>query len=237
VRFHSANYTARRASVSIVGDLSRAEAEALAIRLTDGLPEGAEAEPIPEVVLPQREKLRIPHHATQSHIFVGLPAMRRGDPDFYPLLVGNYILGGGGFVSRLTKEVREKRGFAYSVYSHFQPYRRLGPFEIGLQTKREQAEEALKVVDTTLAAFLEKGPTEDELKRAKENLINGFALRIDSNKKILDHVAMIGFYGLPLDYLDRYPKEVAKVTSAQIRDAFSRRIRPENLVTVIVAGS
>ncbi len=93
------------------------------------------------------------------------------------------------------------------------------------------------MVDTTLAAFLEKGPTEDELKRAKENLINGFALRIDSNKKILDHVAMIGFYGLPLDYLDRYPKEVAKVTSAQIRDAFSRRIRPENLVTVIVAGS
>ena len=237
VRFHSAYYTARRASVSIVGDLSRAEAEALAIRLTDGLPEGGEAEPIPEVVLPQREKLRIPHHATQSHIFVGLPAMRRGDPDFFPLLVGNYILGGGGFVSRLTKEVREKRGFAYSVYSHFQPYRRLGPFEIGLQTKREQAEEALKVVDTTLAAFLEKGPTEDELKRAKENLINGFALRIDSNKKILDHVAMIGFYGLPLDYLDRYPKEVAKVTSAQIRDAFSRRIRPENLVTVIVAGS
>jgi zinc protease len=75
------------------------------------------------------------------------------------------------------------------------------------------------------------------LKRAKENLVNGFALRLDSNKKILDHVAMIGFYGLPLDYLDRYPTEVAKVTPAQIRDAFTRRIRPENLVTVVVAGS
>jgi zinc protease len=236
VRFHRAHYTARRSVVSIVGDLSRGEAEALAQRLTEGLPEGSDAEPIPEVTLPQREMLRIPHHATQSHIFVGLPAMRRGDPDFFPLLVGNYILGGGGFVSRLTKEVREKRGFAYSVYSHFQPYKRLGPFEIGLQTKREQAEEALKVVDSTLNAFLEKGPTEEELKRAKENLVNGFALRLDSNKKILDHVAMIGFYGLPLDYLDRYPTEVAKVTSAQIRDAFTRRIRPENLVTVVVAG-
>lgn len=237
VRFHRAHYTARRSVVSIVGDLSRGEAEALAQRLTEGLPEGSDAEPIPEVTLPQREMLRIPHHATQSHIFVGLPAMRRGDPDFFPLLVGNYILGGGGFVSRLTKEVREKRGFAYSVYSHFQPYKRLGPFEIGLQTKREQAEEALKVVDSTLNAFLDKGPTEEELKRAKENLVNGFALRLDSNKKILDHVAMIGFYGLPLDYLDRYPTEVAKVTSAQIRDAFTRRIRPENLVTVVVAGS
>jgi zinc protease len=191
---------------------------------------------VPEVTLPQQETVKVAHPATQSHIYVGVPGLKRDDPDYFPLLVGNYILGGGGFESRLLNEVREKRGYAYSAYSYFLPNKQLGPFEIGLQTKRNQSEEAIKVVDDTLKAFLKKGPTDDELKRAKQNIVDGFALRIDSNKKLLDYVSMIGFYGLRLDYLENYPKEVAKATAAQIRDAFARRIRPENMVTVIVAG-
>lgn len=234
--FYRNYYSAARSSVAIVGDLTRAEAEAVAQQLTAGLPEGGTGGSLPEVQLPKSGVVKVAHPATQSHIHVGMPGMRRGDPDFFPLLVGNYILGGGGFVSRLLKEVREKRGYAYSVYSFFQPYKEPGPFEIGLQTKREQSEDALKVVEQTLDEFLKKGPTEEELKSAKRNLIDGFGLRIDSNKKILDHVAVIGFYGLPLNYLDEYPKQVEKVTAAQIRDAFARRILPEHLVTVIVAG-
>jgi zinc protease len=167
---------------------------------------------------------------------MGMPGLSRDDPDYYPLLVGNYVLGGGGFVSRLTKEVREKRGFAYSVHSYFQPQRVGGPFQIGLQTRGSQAADAQQVVEAVLTEFLADGPSADELDAARNNIINGFGLRLDSNRKILDHVAMIGFYELPLDWLDAYPRKVAAVTAQAVRDAFARRIRPEHLVTVVAGG-
>lgn len=236
VEFHRAHYGAGRAVVSIIGDLSRAEAEAIAARLADGLPQSPPDTSLPEVRPPARETLRIAHHATQAHIQIGLPGVRRGDPDHFSLLVGNYILGGGGFVSRLNREVRDKRGYAYSVYSYFQPMRQPGPFQIGLQTKREQAGAALKVVEATLAEFLEKGPTAEEVRATKRNLVDGFGLRLDSNRKILEHLAMIGFYGLPLSYLDDFPRKVEAVTAAGIHAAFRRHVRPEHIVTVIVAG-
>jgi len=234
--FYRAHYGARRAVVSIIGDLSRAEAETLAQRLTGGLPDAPEKVSLPEAALPSRDTVRVEHPATQAHIQLGLPTVRRGDPDFFPLLVGNYILGGGGFVSRLMKEVREKRGYAYSVYSYFQPQRERGPFQIGLQTKREQAQAALKVVEDVLAEFLARGPTEEELQAARRNLSDGFPLRIDSNRKLLEYLAVIGFYGLPLTFLDDFPRKVEAVTAAEIRAAFRKHVRPEHMVTVIVAG-
>lgn len=236
VDFHRRFYVSSRAVVSIVGDVSRPEAERIALHLTDGLPASGSDAGIAEPSAPAGNMLRVPHPASQSHIEMGLPAMKRGDPDLYPLVVGNYVLGGGGFVSRLTKEVREKRGYAYSVYSYFVPLQVAGPFEIGLQTRNDQADEALKVVRATLDEFIRKGPTGEELANAKRNIIDGFVLRLDSNRKILDHVAVIGFYRLPLTYLDDYPKNVEKVTAEQIRDAFRRRVDPERLVTVIVGG-
>lgn len=234
--FHAARYTARMAVVSIVGDLSRAEAEALAQQLTGALPAGEAAVPTPAVTLPAAGEVRLPHPAAQAHIQFGLPALKRGDPDFYALMVGNYSLGGGGFVSRLMKEVRDKRGFAYSVYSYFAPMKEAGPFQIGLQTKREQAKDALKVARDELLRFLAEGPSEDELKAAKANIVGSFPLRLDSNRKILDNVAAIAFYGLPLDYLDTYAANIGKVTAADVRAAFARHVKPEHLVTVVVAG-
>lgn len=236
VAFHRDYYSAKRATVSIVGDVSREEAERIAQRLTESLPAGIPETPLPAVTLPKAETVKVAHPATQSHIHVGLPAVKRGDPDYFALIVGNYTLGGGGFVSRLMKEVREKRGYAYSVYSYFQPQQVEGPFQIGLQTKNEQADDALKVVRETLETFLKQGPTEDELKGAKQNITDGFVLRLDSNRKILDQVAVIGFYRLPLDYLDQYPKQIEKVTAQQVRDAFARRVRPDGMVTVVVGG-
>ena len=236
VAFYKAHYGARRATVSIIGDLSRAEAEAIAQRLTDGLPDAPAEVSLPDTALPAKNTVRIDHPATQAHIHLGLPAVRRGDPDYIPLLVGNYILGGGGFVSRLMKEVREKRGYAYSVYSYFQPQKQLGPFQIGLQTKREQAAAALKVVEDVLTEFLARGPSEEELRAARRNLADGFPLRIDSNRKLLEYLAVIGFYGLPLSYLDDFPRKVEAVTVADIRAAFARHVKPEHFVTVIVGG-
>ena len=236
VAFHRDYYSAKRATVSIVGDVSREEAERIAQRLTESLPAGIPETPLPAVTLPKAETVKVAHPATQSHIHVGLPAVKRGDPDYFALIVGNYTLGGGGFVSRLMKEVREKRGYAYSVYSYFAPKRLAGPFEIGLQTKREQAGDALKVASDVLAGFIKDGPTAAELAAAKKKLIDGMALRIDSNAKLLGHLSTIGFFGLPLTYLDDFPAKVAAVTAQDVREAFARHIKPEHLVTVIVAG-
>jgi len=234
--FHRARFAASGAVVSMIGAIGRAEAEAIAERLTRDLPAGAAAAALPEVAAPPALERRIEHPATQSHILVGAPAIARADPDFFPLFVGNYVLGGGGFVSRLTAEVREKRGLSYSVYSYFSPMAQPGPFVIGLQTQKAQTDEALKVVRETLARFVADGPTGDELAAAKQNLVGGFALRIDSNRKILDNLANIGWYRLPLDYLERWPERVEAVTVAQIREAFGRAVRPDRLVTVVVGA-
>ena len=234
--FYRDNYGAKGAVVSLIGDVSREQAERIAQYLTADLPAGKEAVVLPAVTLPTATTINVAHPAAQSHVLVGLPAVSRDDPDYFPLLVGNYSLGGGGFVSRLMKEVREKRGYAYSVYSYFMPRKLAGPFEIGLQTKRDQAADALKVTRDVLAAYLREGPTAEELRAAKKNLVDGLALRTDSNAKILGYLSLIGFYGLPLTYLDDFPSRVNAVTAAQVREAFRRHVKPENLVTVVVAG-
>lgn len=234
--FHRDHYSAKRAAISIIGDVTRAEAERIAQRLTADLPAGVPEAPLPAVRLPASETVRVAHPAAQSHIHIGLPAIRRGDADYFPLLVGNYSLGGGGFVSRLMKEVREKRGYAYSVYSYFAPRKLEGPFEIGLQTRRDQAGAALKVAGDVLAGFLKDGPTQSELAAAKKNLIDGFGLRIDSNAKLLGYLSTIGFFGLPLTYLDDFPARIAAVTAKDVREAFARHVTPEHMMTVIVAG-
>ena len=235
--FYQRYYTADRAVVAIIGSLTRGEAEALAEKLTAGLPRAGALPAIPEVAsLTHAETRVVAHPASQSHLLIGMPGIKRGDPDYFPLFVGNYILGGGGFVSRITQEVRSKRGLAYSAYSYFAPMQERGPFVIGLQTRKDQAGEALAVVRATLKDFLANGPTADELQKAKQNLVGGFPLRIDSNRKILDYLGVIGFYRLPLTYLEDFVPSVEKVTLADIRDAFARRVDPERMVTVVVGA-
>ncbi len=235
--FHRRHYRAANATIVILGDIDRKGAEALAAGLTADLPPGEAPPPLPPVEVAAQGRVRvIPHPATQSHLYVGMPAMRRGDPDFFPLVVGNYILGGGGFDSRILREVRQKRGLAYSAYSTLQPLQELGAFQVGLQTRREATGEALRVVRETLARFLEEGPTEEELTQARNYLVGSFPLRLDSNRRILEQLAVIGFYRLPLDWLDRYTAGVESVTREDILRVFRARLRPEAMHTVIVGG-
>ncbi len=234
--FYAANYGARRAVMAIIGDLSRAEAEEIAERLTANLPAGSAAPSVPPVPPQKASELRIPHPATQSHILIGSAVMKRGDPDYFALTVGNYILGGGGFVSRLMEQVREKRGLAYSVYSYFTPLMQEGPYQAGLQTKKEQANEALALVRKIIAEYVASGPTAKELRAAKDNLAGGFALRIDSNRKILDNLSAIGFYNLPLDYLDTWSAKVERVSVEDIRRALKKHLKPEQFSIVIVGA-
>jgi zinc protease len=236
ITFHHTHYVANRAVIAMIGDISRSEADALARQLTKRLPQGAALPPMPPIPATVGQEERIAHPASQSHIQIGAPALERDDPDYFALMVGNYVLGGGGFVSRLMQEVREKRGLAYSVYSYFMPLAQQGPFQLGMQTQKAQTDEALKLVRSTVEEFLRTGPTPRELKAAKDNLIGGFPLRIDNNRKILDNIAMIGFYELPADYLDTWTKKVGSVTAEEIKAAFKRKVGPDRLATVVVGA-
>jgi zinc protease len=236
LQFHQTHYVANHAVIAMIGDVTREQANAIAIELTRRLPQGGTLAELPAVPASTGIEQRFPHPASQSHLLLGMPALARGDKDFFALTVGNYILGGGGFVSRIYRQVREQRGLAYSTYSYFNPMTQNGPYIAGLQTRKDQTDEALKVIRETIATFLRDGPTEAELKAAKENLIGGFALRIDNNRKILDNLSMIAYHQLPLDYLDTWTAQVSRVTVADIRSAFARKLSLDRMVTVVVGA-
>ncbi len=237
VRFYQRYYTAPNATVAIVGAMDRAQAEVLAEVLTSGLPEGEPPAPLPPVVdLTTGGIERVAFPSSQTHLYMGQPGMRRGDADYFPLYVGNHILGGSGLVSILMNEVREQRGLSYSAYSYFSPMAERGPMVMGLQTKNAQVDEARGVMLETLQRFVEQGPTAEELEAAIKNITGGFPLRIASNGKIVQYLSIIGFYDLPLDYLDRFTERVSAVTAEQIRDAYRRRVYPDRLAVVMVGG-
>jgi len=235
--FYEKYYVARNAVLAIVGNLGHEQAVQLSEALMGGLPEGQPASDLPPVEpLTQGREVRIEFPSAQTHILTGQPGMKRGDPDYFALYVGNHILGGSGLVARLSKQIREDRGLAYSAYSYFRPMRELGPFTIGLQTKNASADEALKVLRETIGRFIADGPSAEELEASKKNITGGFPLRISSNKKIIDYIGMIGFYQLPMDYLDTFNARVQAVTVDDIKKAFQRRVTPDTMVTVLVGG-
>ena len=164
----------------------------------------------------------------------GLPVLSRTDPDYYALYLGNHILGGSGFSSRLMQEIRENRGLVYSVYSYFVPMESSGPFLMALQTSNSQVDEAAGLLQQMLVDFIDAGPTDKEIEHAKKNITGGFPLKIDSNKKIVDYLSLIGFYDLPLDYLDRFNDNILAISAADIKDAFARRVKPDQMIRVIV---
>jgi zinc protease len=235
--FHQRTYTAKNGLVVVVGDVQRPQAEKLAEDLLSGLPDG---EPLPPLAAPVAktagETLKTPFPSEQTHVYSGQVGMSANDPDYFPLYVGNHSLGGSGLVSKIMEEVREKRGYAYSAYSYFQPMREAGPFQIGLQTKNAQAEEALKVAIQTVRDFIDKGPSDKDLEASKKNIVGGFVLRLDSNQKLVGEVASIAFYNRPLDWLNRFTDKVQAVTKEDVKRAFKARIDPDRLQTVLVGG-
>ncbi len=240
VKFHQTYFVGNNAIVAIVGDLDRKNAEKIAEQVVGQLPVGRHAADIPVPALPtdakKGEQVHLSHPSQQTHILIGHPAVKRGDDDYFELYVGNHILGGSGFNSRIMQEIREDRGLAYSAYSYFSPMRGLGPFQAGLQTRNDQRDEALNVLQKVIADFIADGPTEEELERSKKNIIGGFPLRIDSNKKIVEYLGMIAFYGLPIDHLDTFNSKIEEVTVDAIRDAFQRRLHLEKMAVVVVGG-
>ncbi|MBC7445126.1 MAG: insulinase family protein [Polaromonas sp.] len=240
---HGAGVVACRARISLVGAVTRQQADALAARLLARLPQVpcASLAPLPVVPdvapLAQAQEKSIPFASAQAHVLIGQPGIKRADPDFLALTVGNYILGGGGFVSRLTSEVREKRGLTYGVSSSFSPGLHAGSFTVGLQTRPDQTAQAVQVARQVVSDFVASGPTQAELQAAKDNLIGGFALRLDSNRKLLGNLASIAWNDLPLDYLDTWTQQVDKLTVADVKAAFARQLQPDKMVTVILGAA
>ena len=241
-QFHKRFYRSDRMIVSIVGDVDQAQAKEIVQNLLKKIPQTgpniptlAQLQRSPVEPLSEREVF-IPFDSQQAHIAMGMTAVTRNNPDYFPLLVGNYILGGGGFVSRLMSEVREKRGLAYSVFSYFSPGKDAGIFQAGLQTKSDQGSLALEVMSQTIANFIANGPTVSELLAAKANLVNGYPLRIDNNRKLLDNVSSIVWNDLPLNTMEIWTQQVEAVTLDQVTAAFQKYLAMDRMKIVVLGA-
>jgi zinc protease len=235
--FYRRYYVAANAVIAIVGDLDRSAAGRLATALIGQLPRGETAPPLPEPKpLSETQLLRISFPSSQAHIRFGQIGISREDPDYYSLYLGNHVLGANGLVSKLAEEIRQKRGLSYSVDSYFLPMHVAGPFVVSLQTRNDQTDEAEQVVKSTLLDFIRQGPSAEALELARKNITGGFALRIDSNSKLVQYAAMIGFYHLPLDYLRAFSARIDNLSLEQVANALRQHIQPQKLVSVVVGG-
>ena len=235
--FYKEYYVANNAVLAIVGQLNRQQAEKMAEDLLANLPAGKRADKLPPVKpLTEAKTVFIDFPSAQSTVLMGQVGMARGDKDYYALYLANHAFGGSGFGSRLMHEVREKRGLAYSTYSYFHPMNEAGPFQIGLQTRNDQVDEALQIIRSELDKYIAQGPHKTELDESLKNITGGFPLRIDSNKKIVEYLSVIGFYDLPLDYLNTFVPSINLQDKAKVDDALKRRLHPEKMLTVIVGA-
>lgn len=238
VAFHRKYYVAKNAVIAIVGALSKPEAIKLAEQIIGNLSAGQRAPALKAVAsLDSEVKKMLYHPSTQTHIWVGQPGVSRTDPAYFPLYVGNHILGGSGLISIVSQKIREEKGLAYSAYSYFHPMRDKGPFILGMQTRNDQAEVAKAMLMKILRSYMKDGPSAKQLASALKNITGGFPLRIDSNKKIVEYLGMIGFYDLPLDYLDTFNQKITAVNQNDIRQALQKYLNPDQMVTVTVGGS
>lgn len=222
-------------SIGIVGAISADEAGAMLDRLFAGLPEGAPDLPARPAPALQPGVTVIDLDVPQSVAMFGHEGILRDDPDYIPAYVMNYILGGGGFASRLTVEVREKRGLSYSVYSYLLPMDRAGLYVGGVATANAAMAESVAVIREEWRRMAEEGVTAEELDKAKRYLTGAYALNFDSNGKIADMLVGLQSAGLPMDYPETRNALVEAVTIEDVRRVAARLLKPEAL-SFVVAG-
>jgi zinc protease len=231
---HARLLTREGAVVGVVGDIGVEAAGALVDRLLADLPQAAPAAPAPTAVsAPGGVKVQ-PFDAPQSTVMFGHSGPLRDDPDFIPAFVMNYILGGGGFSSRLTVEVREKRGLAYSTYSYLAPMDRAGMLMGGVGTANARVSESIAVIRDEWRRMATEGVTEEELRKAKQYLTGAYPLRFDSNAAIASNLVALQRDGLGADYVEKRNGLVEAVTLDDIRRVAETWLKPENLFFVVV---
>ena len=233
--FHKRAYAAGNAVIAIVGDLSRAEAEQVAAQVSTALPKGPGLPKLAQPAVPNAGVTHIDFPSKQTQIFIAQLGIDRQDPDFAALSMGNQILGGGSFGTRLMSEVREKRGLTYGVYSAFTPMQVRGPFLINLQTRAELGDGTLKLVQDILRDYLKTGPTQQELDNAKREQAGSFPLSNASNASIVGQLGAIGFYDLPLSWMEDFQQQSQALTVEQVKAAMNKHLDADKLV-IVTAG-
>lgn len=235
--FHDTYYRPNNAVLSFVGDVTLEEARERARDAFGGwerrpvaLPEAA-----PVTAPAGIDLIRIDRPVTQANVIMGHVGLARGNPDFYPAVVMNYILGGGGFASRMVGNVRERQGLAYAIGSGFSALAEPGAFKVRFQTRNDQANQAIRSVLEELRRIREAPVSAQELDDAKANLIGGFPLRIDTNAETADLLTFIEMYHLGTDYFTDYVERVKRVTAADVQRVARAYLHPDDMVWVVVA--
>jgi len=234
--FYHKYFVSKNAIIVLVGAINEQTAKKISENLTKDLPEGKKAEKIPLAnELSEEMDIEVPFKASQTVIYLGQLAITHHDPNYFPLLVGNYILGGGSSLdSQLSKELREKRGLTYGVSSQIALMKANGPFIISFSTKSTNTKEALDVARKTLTKFINNGATEEELIAAKQYLTGSFPLSLASNRNIAYMLLKIAFYQMPDDFITTYIEKINAVTLKEIKLALERLIKPNKLLQVSV---
>jgi zinc protease len=236
-RFHRAYYRPNMAILAVVGDVNP---EVLQTKLIPRLSAWTGAPVATEQFTPAfaegPEREGIDRTVTQASIVLGHRGISRDNPDYYALAVMNYILGGGGFGSRLVDEIRVKRGLAYSVASFFDARKYPGSFQVVLQTKNASAREAIALVLQEMERMRTEPVSADELNRAKKYLTGSFPLRLDTQRKLADFLTLVEYFGLGLDYPERYPSLINAVTREEVARVAKRYLHPEKAILVVVAN-
>ena len=224
-----------RLSIGIVGDISAQEVGPLLDWAFGELPQSTDIPAVPDVVPVSQGVTKVVQKAIpQSLVIFGGPGLKRDDPDWYAAYILNYVLGGGGFSSRLNEEVREKRGLAYSIYSYLYPLDHAAVHLGGVGTQNSRVAEALQVIKQQIRQMRDEGITAKELAHAKLFLNGSFPLRLTSSSRIAHLLLAIQQQNLGVDYLDRRPKLFNAVTLEDIARVAKRLLRPEKMLIVVV---
>jgi zinc protease len=234
-KFHDTLYRPNNAILSVVGDITPDELDALVRKyLSEWKPGNVPGRtPLP-LPAKRKETVLIDRELTQANVILGHTGVNRGNPDYYAISVMNYILGGGGFSSRLMQTVRDEMGLAYDIHSFFAPYKEGGLFEVVVQTKNESANTVVGVIDRQLKRIRSEQISDQELEDAKAYLTGSFPRRLETSRKIADFLAVVEFYGLGLDYVDKYALHIKAVTKDEVLRVANKYLDPVDMVTVVV---
>ncbi|MBI5409530.1 MAG: insulinase family protein [Nitrospirae bacterium] len=235
--FHSAYYVPNNAIMSVVGDITPDEVKALLKQYFSGwkAKDGNVTSPQRPAGVKEKKVITIDKDLSQANIILGHIGISRDNPDYYAVSVMNYILGGGGFESRLMQNVREEKGLAYDVHSFFDPNKYGGIFQVGVQTKNESANTALEEILKELNKIRDTMVSDEEMSGAKSFLTGSFPLRLETGARIANFLLAVEYYELGLDYVDNYPSYINSVTKEDVLRVAKKYLEPENFVLVVVA--
>ena len=237
VQFYKKNYHPNNSILTIVGDMTAEEMKSKILPRLEKWPKSEILDiPFKSAFAKGPKTVKIDRTITQANIIIGHAGISRGNPDYYALTVMNYILGGGGFSSRLVEEIRNKRGLAYSVASFFDPGKYPGAFQIALQTKNSSAREAITLSLQEMERIRKEPVSEKELEGAKKYLIGSFPMRLDTQGKLVNFLTQVEYYGLGLDYPEKYPSLIRSVTQEEVLRVAKTYLHSENYILIIVAN-